>query len=55
MDTQNILTTVMIIAILLGIIINYNSKVNIFGTNLISIGIIGFVCVTLYYKNKDGV
>lgn len=53
MEVKNILTTIVILSILLGIIINYNSKENIFGTNLISVGIIAFVGISLYNASEN--
>lgn len=52
MQIKNVLTTIVVLAIVLGIIINYNSRTNIFGTNLISIGIISFIGIALYERAK---
>lgn len=53
MEIKNILATIVILSIILGIIINYNTKENIFGTNLISLGIIAFVGISLYDRSKN--
>lgn len=53
MEIRNILTAIVILSIILGIIINYNSRENIFGTNLISLGIIAFVGISLYNNSEN--
>lgn len=41
---------VLILCVVIGVLINYNSRENMFGTNLISLGLIGYVCVNLFRK-----
>ena len=53
MEIKNILTTIVILSIVLGIIINYNSRENIFGTNLISIGIVAFIGISVYNHSEN--
>ena len=53
MENTDIIIVVIILCILTGIIINYNNKENIFGTNMISIGIICYVCMLIFRKQDS--
>lgn len=45
-DTRKTITIIIVLMILAGIVINYNMKVT-FGTNLILLGIIGYIGISL--------
>ena len=48
-----ILLTIVVLCILIGIMINYNSSSLAFGTNLTTIGIVGYMLIIIFGGNND--
>ena len=53
MELKLILLTIVVLCILIGIMINYNSSSLTFGTNLTTIGIIGYMLIIIFGGNSD--